>query len=119
MCAVAAAPWLLGRPVSEYGGLCQGAGGHEGGGRCRKAASLPREDSLIPPVTRIAGHLKSLSVSILCQDHEVLDGTMGQTDLDVEAAKLLNRLTMWPMVTVGAWPAENSKTFGSEGLPTR
>ena len=26
--------------------------------------------------------------------------------------KLLNRLTLWPMVSVGSWPAENSKTFG-------
>ena len=51
------------------------------------------------------------SVSRLCQNHGLLDGTMCQRDLDVEAAKVLNRLTMWPMVSVGAWPAENSKTF--------
>ena len=68
------------------------------------AASLPRVDSLIPPVTRITGHLKSLSVSILCQHHEFLNGTMGQSDLDVDASKLLKRLQTWPMVTVGAWP---------------
>ena len=51
-------------------------------------------------------------VSILCQHHELLNGTMGQTDLDVDAAKLLNRLKLWPMVTIGSWAAENSKTFG-------
>jgi SAM-dependent methyltransferase len=31
---------LLGRPASEYGRLCHGAGGHEGGGRCRRAFML-------------------------------------------------------------------------------
>jgi hypothetical protein len=31
---------LLGRPVSEYGRLCHGAGGHEGGHRCRRALML-------------------------------------------------------------------------------
>jgi hypothetical protein len=31
---------LLGRPMSEYGGLCHGDGGHEGGGRCRRAFML-------------------------------------------------------------------------------
>jgi hypothetical protein len=51
-------------------------------------------------------------VSILCQHHELLSGTMGQTDLDVDAAKVLNRLKLWPIVTIGSWPAENSKTFG-------
>ena len=40
------------------------------------------------------------------------NGTICQTDLDVETAKLLKRPKMWPMVTVGPWPAENSKTFG-------
>ena len=79
--------------------------GHGRGDRCRKAASLPRVDSLIPPCTRIAAHLKSLSVSILCQHHELLNGTMGQTDLDVDAAELLNKLKLWPMVAVGPWPA--------------
>jgi hypothetical protein len=54
----------------------------------------------------------TLSVSKLCQHHELLNGTTGQTDLDVDAAKSLNTLTVWPMVTVGLWPAENSKTFG-------
>ena len=51
-------------------------------------------------------------VSKLCQNHEVLDCTMCQTDLDVDEAKSLNRLKLWLMVTVGAWPAENSETFG-------
>jgi hypothetical protein len=37
MCAVASAP---GWPASEYGRLCQGAGGHEGGHRCRRALML-------------------------------------------------------------------------------
>ena len=36
---------------------------------------------------------------------------MGQTGLDVDAAKVLKMLHTWPMVSVGAWPAENSKTF--------
>ena len=36
---------------------------------------------------------------------------MGQTGLDVDAAKVLNRLKMWPMVTIGARLDENSKTF--------
>jgi hypothetical protein len=36
---------------------------------------------------------------------------MCQTDLDVDASKLLNRLQTWPMVTVGARLAKNSKTF--------
>jgi hypothetical protein len=36
---------------------------------------------------------------------------MCQTGLDVDAAKLLNRLKMWPMVTIGARLDENSKTF--------
>jgi len=40
-------------------------------------------------------------VSRLCQNHEVVDRTMGQTDLDIDAAKVLNRLTMWPTVSVG------------------
>jgi hypothetical protein len=62
--------------------------------------------------TRGPFRIAELSVSILCQDHEVLDGTMGQTDLDVDAAKSLNRLKVWLMVTIGSWPAENSKTFG-------
>jgi len=31
---------LLGRLVSEYGRLCHGDGGHEGGGRCRRAFRL-------------------------------------------------------------------------------
>ena len=56
--------------------------------------------------------MAELSVSILCQHHELLNDTTGQTDLDVDAAKSLNRLTLWPMVSVGSWPAENSKTFG-------
>jgi hypothetical protein len=30
---------------------------------------------------------------------------------DVEASKLLKMLQTWPMVTVGAGPDENSKTF--------
>ena len=68
-------------------------------------------DSLISPATRIAGHLNLLSVSILCQDHEVLDGATGQTYLDVDAAKSLTRRKLWPMVSIGPWPAENSKTF--------
>ena len=51
-------------------------------------------------------------VSKLCQHHELLNGTTGQTDLDVDAAKSLNRLKLWPIVTIGPWPAENSKTFG-------
>ena len=34
-----------------------------------------------------------------------------QPGRDVDAAKLLNRLKMWPMVTIGAWLDENSKTF--------
>ena len=29
-----------GRPASEYGRLCQGAGGHAGGGRCRRVLML-------------------------------------------------------------------------------
>ena len=33
------------------------------------------------------------------------NGTMCQKDYDVDASKLLNRLTVWPMVTVGSWPA--------------
>ena len=33
-------PRLLGRPVSEYGRLCHGAGGHEGGHRGRRAFML-------------------------------------------------------------------------------
>jgi hypothetical protein len=37
MCAVASAP---GRPASDNGRLCQGAGGHAGGGRCRRAFML-------------------------------------------------------------------------------
>jgi len=32
---------LLGRPASESGRLCQGAGGHAGGGRCRRGRMLP------------------------------------------------------------------------------
>jgi hypothetical protein len=40
------------------------------------------------------------------------NGTMSHTDLDVDAAKSLNRLKLWPIVTIGPWPAENSKTFG-------
>ena len=75
--------------------------GREWGDRCRKAASFPRVDSLIPPGTRIAGHLKSLSVSILCQHHEPQDASRNHTDLDVDAAKLLHRLKMWLMVTIG------------------
>ena len=51
-------------------------------------------------------------MSKLCQHHELLNGTTGQTDLDDDAAKLLNRLKLWPIVTIGSWPAENSKTFG-------
>ena len=51
------------------------------------------------------------TVSKLCQNHELLNGTIGQTGLDVDAANLLHRLKMWPMVSVGSWPAENSKTF--------
>ena len=41
-----ACPWpsrrqrLLGRPASEYGTLCQGAGGHAGSHRCRRAFML-------------------------------------------------------------------------------
>jgi hypothetical protein len=31
---------LLGRPGSEHGRLCHGAGGPEGGGRCRRAFML-------------------------------------------------------------------------------
>jgi hypothetical protein len=31
---------LLGRPVSEYGRLCHGDGGHEGSHRCRRAFML-------------------------------------------------------------------------------
>ena len=103
---------LLGRPASESGTFCHGDGGDEWGDRGRKAASLPRVDSLIQLGTRIAGHLKSLSVSILCQDHEVLNGTTGQTDLDVDAGKSLSSLKLWPIGTIGSWPAENSKTFG-------
>jgi len=37
MCAVASAP---GRPASDNGRLCHGAGGPEGGGRCRRAFML-------------------------------------------------------------------------------
>jgi hypothetical protein len=36
--AVASAP---GRPASEYGRLCHGAGGHAGAGRCRSVPMLP------------------------------------------------------------------------------
>jgi len=61
-------------------------------GVCRGTAPLSKVDSLNPPGTSIAGHLKSLSVSILCQHHELLDGTMGQTDLNVDAANLLKML---------------------------
>ena len=32
---------LLGRPASEYGRLCHGAGCHEGGGRCRRVFLVP------------------------------------------------------------------------------
>ncbi len=32
---------LLGRPVSESGGLCHGDGGHVGGTRCRRVLILP------------------------------------------------------------------------------
>jgi hypothetical protein len=56
--------------------------------------------------------MAELGVSILCQHHEVSDGTMCQTGLDVDASNLLKMLHTWPMVTVGPWPAENSKTFG-------
>jgi len=38
---IAATAGLLGRPVSEYGRLCHGDGGHEGGARCRRALMLP------------------------------------------------------------------------------
>ena len=62
--------------------------------------------------TRGPYRMAALSVSKLCQHHELPNDTMGHTDLDVNAAKSLNRLTLWPMVTIGAWPAENSKTFG-------
>ena len=32
---------LLGRLVPDIGGLCQGAGGHDGGERCRRVLMLP------------------------------------------------------------------------------
>jgi hypothetical protein len=76
---------------------------------CRAFASKRPVES---QATRGPYRMAESSVSILCQHHELLNGTMGQTGLDVDAAKLLNRLTLWPMVTVGPWPAENSKTFG-------
>jgi len=47
---------LLGRPASEYGRSCHGDGGHEGGGRCRRAFMLtillllPREAHSKPPI---------------------------------------------------------------------
>jgi hypothetical protein len=44
---------------------------------------------------------------------------MGQTGLDVDAAKLLKRLQTWPMVSVGAVVAENSKTFGCKPMGVR
>jgi hypothetical protein len=62
--------------------------------------------------TRGPDRMADSGVSILCQHHELLNGTTGQTDLDVDAAKLLNRLKLWPIVTIGPWPAENSITFG-------
>ncbi len=96
-----AVPSLLGRLVS-MGDYLTGRGATGGGRPVPEGTSLPRVDSLIPPGTRIAGYLKSLSVSILCQHHEVPDGTMCQTDLGVDGAKLLNRLKVWPMVTVGS-----------------
>jgi len=36
-------PWqrLLGRPASEYGRVCHGGRGHEGGGRSRRVFMLP------------------------------------------------------------------------------
>jgi hypothetical protein len=36
---------------------------------------------------------------------------MCQKDHDGDLSKLLNRLQTWPMVTVGARPDKNSKTF--------
>jgi len=54
--------------------------------------------------TRGPYRMAESGVSILCQHHEVPDGTMCQTDLDVDAVKLLHRLTMVLMVTVGSWP---------------
>jgi hypothetical protein len=41
MCAVALWHRLLGRPASENGTLCRGAGGHEGGTRRRRVLMLP------------------------------------------------------------------------------
>ena len=40
MCSVTSAGSWAGRPVSEYGRLCHGEGGHEGGHRCRRALML-------------------------------------------------------------------------------
>jgi hypothetical protein len=42
---------LLGRPVSEYGRLCHGNGGPEGGARCRRGLMLAilTSRSLPPP----------------------------------------------------------------------
>jgi len=44
-------------------------------------------------------------VSILCQHYELLDATMCQTGLDVDAAKLLKMHHTWSMVTVDTWSA--------------
>jgi hypothetical protein len=44
---------------------------------------------------------------------------MCQSGLDVDAAKLLNRLKMWPMVTIGAKLDENSKTFARKLMGVR
>jgi hypothetical protein len=41
MCAVALWHRLLGRPASENGTLCRGAGTHEGGTRRRRVLMLP------------------------------------------------------------------------------
>jgi len=64
-----------------------------------------------------AGH--GSGVSIVCQHHELRDATMCQAGLDVDAAKLLNRLKMWPMVTIGARLDENSKTFARKLMGVR
>ena len=55
--------------------------------------------------TRGPSRMAESSVSKLCQKHEMQNGTICQTDLDIETTKLLKRPKMWPMVTVGPWPA--------------
>ena len=87
------------------------------GPRTRRAppegSVLPRVDSLIPAVPRIAGHLKSLSVAISCQHHEVPGGTMCPTGLDVDASNVLKIHYAWSMVSLGAWLAKSSKPLSA------